>query len=101
MRRRVLLNWKASNTFGWGLVGLGLGLQWATDPDLQPLMGFPMAANDFPGMDAIRAMTLRHLVPAEVGRNFFGMLVRVSPGIDQVLSSQPGVVQQDLGFRGS
>ena len=64
MRRRVLLNWKASNTFGWGLVGLGLGLQWAKDPDLQPLMGFPMAANDFPGMDAIRAMTLRHLVPA-------------------------------------
>jgi glycosyltransferase involved in cell wall biosynthesis len=64
MRQQVLLNWKASNTFGWGLLGLGIGLHWANDPAIQPLMGFPMGPNDFPGLDAIRAMALRSVAPA-------------------------------------
>jgi glycosyltransferase involved in cell wall biosynthesis len=64
MRQQVLLNWKASNTFGWGLLGLGLGLHWAADPDIQPLLGFPMGPNDFPGMDVVRVMALRCVVPA-------------------------------------
>jgi glycosyltransferase involved in cell wall biosynthesis len=63
MRLPVLLNWKASNTFGWGLLGLGLDLHWASDPDIRPLMGFPMGPNDFPGLDAVRAMALRQVVP--------------------------------------
>jgi glycosyltransferase involved in cell wall biosynthesis len=58
MRRQVLLNWMASNTFGWGLVGFGLALQWAFDPDIRPLMGFPLEAGEFPGMDPMRALAL-------------------------------------------
>jgi glycosyltransferase involved in cell wall biosynthesis len=58
LRRQILLNWSASNTFGWGLVGLGIVLQWAFDPDVQPVMGFPLSAADFPGMDPARALAL-------------------------------------------
>jgi len=48
----------ASNTFGWGLVGLGIALQWACDPDLQAVMGFPMGPNEFPSMDPLRVLAL-------------------------------------------
>jgi glycosyltransferase involved in cell wall biosynthesis len=58
MRRQVLLNWMAGNTFGWGLVGFGIALQWAFDPDIQALMGFPLEAAYFPGMDPVRALAL-------------------------------------------
>jgi hypothetical protein len=53
-----LLNWKASNSYGWGLLGLGLLLHWAKDPSIEPVMGFTMSPNDFPCMDVIRALVL-------------------------------------------
>ena len=64
MRRQVLLNWKASNSFGWGLLGLGVVLHWASDPDVQPLMGVPMEAGDFPCNDPVRAMAMGAAVHA-------------------------------------
>jgi len=54
----VLLNWQASSNFGWGLLGFGIALQWASDPDIQPLMGFALEAGEFPCMDPVRAMAL-------------------------------------------
>jgi len=64
VRRQVLLNWKASNSFGWGLLGLGVVLHWASDPDIQPLMGVPMEPGDFPCNDPVRAMAIGPAVHA-------------------------------------
>lgn len=64
----MLLNWKAGSTFGWGLVGFGIVLHWSADPDVRPLMGLPMEANDFPCMDPVRAMALG---PAAFASNQF------------------------------
>ena len=58
MKNRVLLNWKASNSYGWGLLGLGLLLHWAKDSSIEPVMGFTMSPNDFPCLDVIRALVL-------------------------------------------
>jgi len=54
----VLLNWQASNTFGWGLLGLGIALHWASDPEIEPLMGFPLGPDDFPCMDPLKVLAL-------------------------------------------
>jgi len=58
VRRQVLLNWQADNTFGWGLLGLGLLLHWASDPDIQPLMGFPIGPNEVPCVDPLRMIVM-------------------------------------------
>lgn len=57
-RRQVVLNWKASSSFGWGLLGLGLISQWAHDPDLQPSMGMPIGPSDLAGIDPLRVMAI-------------------------------------------
>jgi glycosyltransferase involved in cell wall biosynthesis len=59
-----LLNWQASNSFGWGLLAQGLVLHWASDPQIQAMMGFPLGANDFPCMDVVRGMTMNHAASA-------------------------------------
>jgi len=64
MRRQVLLNWKAGNSFGWGLLGLGIVLHWACDPEIQPLMGVPMEPGDFPCNDPVRALAMAPAVRA-------------------------------------
>ena len=64
MRQQVLLNWQANNTFGWGLLGVGIGLHWAGDPEIQALMGMPMGPNDFHATDPIRALALQQMAPA-------------------------------------
>lgn len=54
MRRPILLNWQANNTYGWGLLGLNILTQWATDPEVAPLMGFPIGDADVQGIDPLR-----------------------------------------------
>jgi glycosyltransferase involved in cell wall biosynthesis len=48
-RTPVLLDWAASNTYGWGIVGLNTFMVWANDHDLQPLMGAPITEDSFAG----------------------------------------------------
>jgi glycosyltransferase involved in cell wall biosynthesis len=54
---KILLSWQASNTFGWGVVGLNIFYQWAMSDDVQPLMGQP-----------IRDVVLSETDPARVDR---------------------------------
>ncbi len=58
MRRQVVLNWQANNSFGWGLLGLNIFQQWARDAEIQPLMGFPIEPNDVLGVDPLRVLAL-------------------------------------------
>jgi glycosyltransferase involved in cell wall biosynthesis len=58
MRRQVILNWQASNSFGWGLLGLNIFQQWARDPEIQPLMGVPIEPKDLQGIDPLRLLAM-------------------------------------------
>lgn len=50
----ILLNWQASNTFGWGLVGLYTFSHWALSKEIKPIMGFPIKPQDVMLMDPLR-----------------------------------------------
>jgi glycosyltransferase involved in cell wall biosynthesis len=68
MKRQVLLNWQAHTATGWGLLGLNIFQHWASDRDLQPLMGFPITADDIQGTDPLR---IAAMTPAAVVSNQF------------------------------
>jgi glycosyltransferase involved in cell wall biosynthesis len=68
MRRQVVLNWQANNSFGWGLLGLNIFQQWARDAEIQPLMGLPIEPKDVQGIDPLRVLALQ---PATVASNEF------------------------------
>jgi len=58
MRQQVLLRWQASNRYGWGIVGLNLFQHWASDPDIQPLMGLPIEARDLQGINPLQQLAM-------------------------------------------
>ena len=68
MRRPVLMRWQANNSFGWGIMGLNLFQYWASDPDLQPLMGHTIGPRDVHCVDPLRLLALS---PAAVASNAF------------------------------
>ena len=68
MRRQVVLNWQANNSFGWGLLGLNIFQQWARDAELQPLMGSRIEPEDVQGIDPLRWLALQ---PATAASNEF------------------------------
>jgi len=55
-KQPILLDWSASNTSGWGIVGLNLFLQWMQDNDLQPLLGAPIGEHDVTGYEPKRLL---------------------------------------------
>jgi glycosyltransferase involved in cell wall biosynthesis len=57
--QKVLMRWQAGTLSGWGLLGLNLFEQWAAGPDIQPLMGMPLALRDFPGTSPLRFVSMR------------------------------------------
>jgi glycosyltransferase involved in cell wall biosynthesis len=75
MARKVLMRWQASSFFGWGLLGLNLFELWTADPDIQPLMGLPIAPRDLAGIDPLRHAVMQ---PAVVASNQF--LERLAAG---------------------
>lgn len=54
MRTPVLMNWKANNTFGWGIAGLNIFFHWANDPSIQPLMQSRIDPQDVQMVDPMR-----------------------------------------------
>jgi len=68
MRQPVLLRWQASPLFGWGIVGLNLFQWWASDPDVQPLLGSPIVRRHLPSVDPLR---LNAIWPAALASNSF------------------------------
>ena len=46
MRARVVINWAVSSFTGWGVYGLNLALQWANDPDIEPITSIPILPED-------------------------------------------------------
>jgi glycosyltransferase involved in cell wall biosynthesis len=63
----VLLNWPASNFYGWGIVGLNLLYHWANDPALRPLLGAAIADGDIAGADPLRIATCAEAIRASNG----------------------------------
>jgi glycosyltransferase involved in cell wall biosynthesis len=63
-RRDVLLNWQLGTGFGWGLLGVSLMGQWAEDPDLRPLMGFPIEPGLLNTVDPLRKLRLGPAIAA-------------------------------------
>lgn len=57
MRRTVVINWKISSFYGWGVYGLNLAIAWANDPDVE-LVGFHQVARHEVALDPIRVAAL-------------------------------------------
>src|ERR1700761_2203320 len=70
--RKVMLRWQAGSLSGWGILGLNIFEQWASDPDIQPLMGLPMNLRDFPGTSPLRYLGLKPV--ADASNEFLGRL---------------------------
>jgi glycosyltransferase involved in cell wall biosynthesis len=58
MRRAVIIQWGISSFFGWGVYGLNLALNWAADPDLEPVCALPIGADQI----AVDGLRLRRLL---------------------------------------
>jgi glycosyltransferase involved in cell wall biosynthesis len=87
----ILLNWAANNFYGWGIVGLNLLLHWANDPDIRPLMGFPIAEADLAGVDPLKIMACGETI---VRSNQFQTELRRLQGGARPL---PMIVMEGLG----
>ncbi len=57
--KNVFLNWQLGNTFGWGILGLNLFCHWANDSEVRPLMGHPIADEDFAMCDPLKLSRVR------------------------------------------
>jgi glycosyltransferase involved in cell wall biosynthesis len=53
------MRWQAGTLSGWGVLGLNIFEHWASDPDIQPLMGLPLSLRDFPGTSPLRYTAMR------------------------------------------
>lgn len=58
------MRWQAGSLSGWGVLGLNLFEHWASDPDIQPLMGVPIALRDFPGTSPLRYLAMKPVAKA-------------------------------------
>jgi glycosyltransferase involved in cell wall biosynthesis len=45
-RTPVIINWEISSFFGWGVYGLNLALNWASDFRLDPVCSFPISSQN-------------------------------------------------------
>jgi glycosyltransferase involved in cell wall biosynthesis/SAM-dependent methyltransferase len=61
-RTPVLLDWPASNNYGWGIVGLNTFIAWANDRDLQPLMGIPITGLNLDGYAPEQVLALEKAI---------------------------------------
>jgi glycosyltransferase involved in cell wall biosynthesis len=59
MRRKVVIHWGISSFFGWGVYGLNLALNWAGDPDVEPVCALPVD----PSHLAVDGLRYRRLIP--------------------------------------
>jgi glycosyltransferase involved in cell wall biosynthesis len=57
MRQTTIINWSISSFFGWGVYGLNLVLNWAGDPDIEPVGSLPIDPNQI-AVDALRKRRL-------------------------------------------
>lgn len=60
--RPILLNWPASPTYGWGILGLNIFWRWAIDGEVWPLMGAFISEHDVAGYDPLRIYTARDAI---------------------------------------
>lgn len=63
MRRVAVIHWGISSYFGWGVYGLNLALNWADDPDLEPVCAMPIATSQI-SIDALRQRRLGPFIAA-------------------------------------
>lgn len=62
--QKVMMRWQASSFFGWGIAGLNVFERWTTGPDIQALMGSPIAPRDLAGIDPLRYSVLQPAITA-------------------------------------
>ncbi len=105
MRRPVLLNWQASNRFGWGIAGLNILQQWAADPDVEPFMGVPLRAVDVQGIDPLRGLGIQRVadatqrLAAELAAGSASLRARDAVVIDAIGNGLKATNPQHLGAR--
>jgi glycosyltransferase involved in cell wall biosynthesis len=62
--QKILMRWQAQSFTGWGILGLNLFQLWAADPDIQPLLGAPIAPQNLAGIDPLRYTVLQPAIAA-------------------------------------
>jgi glycosyltransferase involved in cell wall biosynthesis len=74
--KQVFLNWQLNNSFGWGILGFNIFLQWANDEQIRPLMGAQIGDNDLAMTDPLR---LLRAMPAIIASNQFRAAMKPLP----------------------
>jgi glycosyltransferase involved in cell wall biosynthesis len=64
-KRDVLLAWQLSDTFGWGIAGLNIFMDWTFSGGPRPSMLFPIQPDHISGVDPLR----RSLLAADFARS--------------------------------
>jgi hypothetical protein len=57
MRQRVIIKWRVSSFFAWGIFGLNLAINWEDDPDIEPICGVPIPPQQL-SLDPLRRSML-------------------------------------------
>lgn len=79
--RTVLINWRLSGFFGWGVYGLNLALQWCADPDLSAITSVAIREKDL-ALDPLRRRSLQAFI--DRSHEFQAKLKRHANGIATV-----------------
>jgi glycosyltransferase involved in cell wall biosynthesis len=79
--QKVLMRWQANSFSGWGVLGLNLFQLWAADPDIQPLLGIPIAPRDLAGIDPLRHTVLQPAIA--VANRFLEELAAGKPDLQE------------------
>jgi glycosyltransferase involved in cell wall biosynthesis len=58
----VLMAWQASNTFGWGILGLNVFCHWAVSRDIRPYMKRPISEGDLLALGPLRRLQIAERV---------------------------------------
>ena len=86
MTQRVVIQWTLSSYYGWGIYGLNLALNWATDPSIEAISAANIRLDQI-SIDAIRRQALmpffRRSIDLQAGFEQFanrGVTAHTDPG---------------------
>jgi len=90
---KVSLGWQISSFFGWGVYGLNLALEWASDPTVEASTSWPLDLKQI-AVDPLRRRALRPFVTRS-----FGPRPRDAIAIAALGNDGDGVPEQIAGAR--
>jgi hypothetical protein len=84
--RQVIINWGISSFFGWGVYGLNLALEWASDPEIRAYCSLSIADTQ------VAVDPLRRLALAPFGRRSLALQKQLRESGETVVNAQAALL---------